>query len=427
MPDNSIRVLKIGLIQEGQLIEDNVLREREGLSIGTERANTLSFNEPSLPKKHQLIENTPQGFKLNLLPKMTGRLFIDNQTVDISDLIAGGKLNKVGKGYELLLKPETKGKIALGDSTVLFQLVPPLAPLGPVKLPKEIRGGLMRNLDMIFLIMLAVSALAHTGMVAYFRSIPFNEEEVLNVEAEKFISTVKEEDIIVEKVEEEKGEEAKPGKKGGGGNKGEKTEVKVEQKGVLMLLSSAKGKGAVDDLLSNSGLGNKIGDALNSISGVKVGTAGDAGMGSTKGGAGGPGSGSGSEIGGLGSVGSGGTTGTGDRDAKKITAKLQTTGGGVTGKIDAEKVRGYIRNQLGGVRNCYEMQLKTDPNLQGKVKVIFSIGGTGDVASCAVSENTMSNSLVGDCVCRRVQRWRFPPPEEGTVTVSYTFIFTPAE
>jgi hypothetical protein len=59
--------------------------------------------------------------------------------------------------------------------------------------------------------------------------------------------------------------------------------------------------------------------------------------------------------------------------------------------------------------------------------VLFSISPSGDVASCSITENTMNNTIVSDCICRRVGRWRFPAPDEGQVTVSYTFVFQPAE
>lgn len=246
---------------------------------------------------------------------------------------------------------------------------------------------------------------------------------------ERFIQIVTEEDIIIPEEEEMMEDEdikPKPGGGGGGGGGGPKG---VEEKGIIAVLTRMSDKGgAVADLLSEAGLGSGVTDALNNLGGVRVGRTGDGiGTGTRGDGTGGPGSGSGVGIGDIGSIGKGGTSGTGQRTVRKVRARLSTSAGGVSGKIDAAKVRSYIRGRLGGVRHCYEMQLKVNPTLSGKVKVMFTIGASGSVASCSVSANTMGNSLVASCVCRRVKRWRFPQPEEGSVTVSYTFVFTPAE
>jgi TonB family protein len=426
MAENVNRVLKIGLIQDGTLVEDKMLGNREGLTVGSDPKNALPMADKALPKKHMLIEWTAKGYKLNILPEMKGRLLIDDHFVDIARLIAKGQALKTAAGYEVPLKPDYKGKINVGDFTVLFQLVPPPPPPAAVVLPKEIKGGVFRNVDMMFLVILILSALMHTGMAVYLQTIPFTEDEVIQVATEQFVSTMKDEDIIVQQEKTPEGD-APAKKPGGGGGRGGPGKIAVENKGMLALLTRSSGQGAVADLLS-SGLGNDLKNAVNGITGVKVGQAGDSGTGGTKGsGTGGPGSGTGYGIGDLGSVGTGGGTGTGDRGARKVTAKLSTGAGGVTGKIDAAKVHDYIRSHLGGVRNCYEMQLNANPTLAGKVKVLFSVDGSGSVSSCSVTDNSLGNTIVSECVCRRIGSWRFPPPEEGTVTISYTFIFQPAE
>ncbi|MDP8222710.1 MAG: AgmX/PglI C-terminal domain-containing protein [Candidatus Lernaella stagnicola] len=432
MPTSTLhRVLKVGLIQDGKLIEDTILSEKQGLTIGLDPNNVFSIAETAVPKRHQLIEFSQGGYKINLLPEMRGRLLVDDKMLDIAELIQTGTLTKTNKGFEILLSQVSKGKITIGGSTVLFQLVPPPPPPPMVKLPKELRGSFVRNIDLFFLVVLFISAVAHMGMIAYLENVDYDDEEAMKVATDRFIQIVSEEDIIIPEEEDAlTDEDIKPKPGGGGGGGGGGDQKGVEEKGIIAVITRMSDQsGAVADLLSESGLGSGLTDALNGIGGVRVGRVGDAGIGTgTRGtGTGGPGSGSGVGIGDIGSVGRGGTTGTGQRSERRVRARLSTSGGGVSGKIDAAKVRSYIRGRLGGVRHCYEMQLRVNPTLSGKVKVMFTIGSTGSVASCNVASNTMGNSLVASCVCRRVQRWRFPQPEEGSVTVSYTFIFTPAE
>jgi TonB family protein len=264
----------------------------------------------------------------------------------------------------------------------------------------------------------------------YLNSIPYSEVEAMQVDTQRFMQVVQAEDVILPEEEEMEDEDLTKRPAEGGGGGGSKTEQGVESRGILALITRhGASNGAVADLLSDSGLGGNLQDALSSIGGVRVGRAGDEGIGSgTRGsGTGGPGTGSGVGIGNIGALGTRGTADTGAKKTQAVKSKMATAAGGVTGKIDAAKVRSTIRSQLGGVRHCYEMQLKVNPSLAGRIAIQFTIGSSGGVSSCSVTGDSMGNNLVSSCVCRRVQRWRFPPPDEGSVTVSYSFVFTPAE
>jgi len=426
------KVLKIGLVQDGKLIEDSVLGEKAGVSIGLDPSNTLSIAEPTIPRRHVLLEAHGGGYHLHLLESMKGRIVIDGQTMEIEEAIKSPKARRTTKGIQIDLGPASKGKITVGRSTVLFQLIPP-PPAPPImQLPKELRGGLVKGIDFFFVVVLLFSALLHTSLIMYLNSVPYAEVEAMQLDTQRFVQVVQAEDVILPEEEEYEDEELtkKPASGGGGGGGGGGADKGVESKGILALITRhGSDSGAVADLLSDSGLGGDLQDALNSVGGVRVGRAGDEGIGSgTRGsGTGGPGSGSGVGINDIGAVGRRGTADTGQRTARKVKSKMSTASGGVSGKIDAAKVRGTIRRFLGGVRHCYEMQLKVNPNLKGRIAIQFVIGPSGGVSSCSVTGDSMGNTLVSSCVCRRVRRWKFPPPDEGSVTVSYSFVFTPAE
>ncbi len=110
---------------------------------------------------------------------------------------------------------------------------------------------------------------------------------------------------------------------------------------------------------------------------------------------------------------------------RKIKSKIGGGPGGISGKINQEAVYSVIRRRMGGVRYCYESQLKKIPNLKGKVRVKFFINTFGEVSHCSIIPSSMNNKFVTDCVCRMVLRWSFPAPDEGIVSVGYTFIFSP--
>jgi TonB family protein len=78
------------------------------------------------------------------------------------------------------------------------------------------------------------------------------------------------------------------------------------------------------------------------------------------------------------------------------------------------------------VQDCYERELKRDPQLAGKVEIEFTIGADGSVEDARVAQNRMGSGEVGNCIVGRILRWKFPKPSGGSVTVNFPFIFTPA-
>ena len=82
--------------------------------------------------------------------------------------------------------------------------------------------------------------------------------------------------------------------------------------------------------------------------------------------------------------------------------------------------------RLRAIQRCYETELRTNPTLEGKVTVEFTIVERGTVTNARASENTTGSAAVANCVVRTVRRFRFNPgPDGGSVTFSYPFVFAP--
>lgn len=100
-------------------------------------------------------------------------------------------------------------------------------------------------------------------------------------------------------------------------------------------------------------------------------------------------------------------------------ASEATVGGG----LDRDAIAAVIQRNIGQVRFCYEQALQSDPGLNGRVAVDFSIGGDGLVKAASVANSTLGSKMVEDCVVARLKSWKFPLPEGGvTVKVSYPFV-----
>ena len=133
---------------------------------------------------------------------------------------------------------------------------------------------------------------------------------------------------------------------------------------------------------------------------------------------------------GLGSIDTGGGTGRnadlgiGRRSARKV-AKLNIAQGQSTGGCDKGDISKNVRARAASLRACYETQLMAKPDLAGKVTVQWTITGDGSVSSDKITDDTMKNGAVTDCVLRTIRRIRFMKPEAGVCVIQWPFVFNP--
>lgn len=90
--------------------------------------------------------------------------------------------------------------------------------------------------------------------------------------------------------------------------------------------------------------------------------------------------------------------------------------------LDREQIHAVIARNQGQIRFCYEKGLEQDTSLSGRVTVDFTIGANGLVSDSRVSQTTIKNATVEECIMQRLRSWKFPLPDGGVnVKVSYPF------
>lgn len=91
---------------------------------------------------------------------------------------------------------------------------------------------------------------------------------------------------------------------------------------------------------------------------------------------------------------------------------------------DAQGIRGLVRRNLGGIRECYDRALKRNPSLAGKAVLRFSVGTCGQVSEVEVAARGGNVAEAGECVERLARGWRtrFRPAEP--VAVEYPLSFS---
>ncbi|HET6585321.1 MAG TPA: TonB family protein [Nannocystaceae bacterium] len=104
-------------------------------------------------------------------------------------------------------------------------------------------------------------------------------------------------------------------------------------------------------------------------------------------------------------------------------AKVTQGTGEVKGALDKDIIRRIVRAHINEVRYCFDQGLVRDKTLGGRVVVEFTVNGEGKVPTAHVTESTVKDDAVGQCIAKAVKRWRFPKPEGGgNVVVAYPFL-----
>jgi TonB family protein len=120
---------------------------------------------------------------------------------------------------------------------------------------------------------------------------------------------------------------------------------------------------------------------------------------------------------------------TGTKTEKKLgrvgTRKLRDDDIISTGPVDTKKIASVIRRRKNRIMNCYTRRLKQRNDLAGKVNVRFTILPSGRARPVTIIANTTGDKALGKCIINQISRWPFPRAE-ASATVDYPFIFTPA-
>lgn len=188
----------------------------------------------------------------------------------------------------------------------------------------------------------------------------------------------------------------------------------------------------------DTALGNDAMSALGALMGDQVGeNFGFGGLGLRGTGRGGGGTGEGTiGLGNIGTIGHGAGGGEGSgygrgaggfhgRSAK--VPRIRSGKADIRGSLSKEVIRRIIQRHINEVRFCYEQELNSRPDLQGRVSVKFIISPTGAVQTAAVDQSDLGNPKAEQCIAGAVRRWTFPSPEGGgIVVVTYPFVLEQA-
>lgn len=437
-PTDAPRVLRVAILEAGRVRSERLVRRREAVTIGGREKNTLVLSGEHAPARHELFALRGDRWFLELGPSMQARVSDGAGVVDVAP--AGA----------VPLGDESRGRVRIGDATVLFQFVvpPPLMPRA--QLPAAARANLVRNMDWLFASFVALSLIAHGGFVAYLRDAdwPVRErweyvpQDVLDFVMQPLPAAApapvasREPDAVEPGPPAPTSDSGPPARphpskrpapvRGGDGRPEPSLAPDLSRMGVAGILGHlAAEPGSVADVLRGGDPGGDQDDALAQVRGVHapIGDPSSSLLRTRH-----PGDGPVVPVGQIDrQVVADQDVRSADRTEQPVRAVVRPgrppdpIGG--TGELPVLDVRRVVNGALGGIQRCYERQLRHDQTLRGRITVRFTVTGAGTVSGARAEE--AFDPTVGSCVAGVVARLRFPPPEGGSITFAFPFVFEP--
>jgi outer membrane biosynthesis protein TonB len=444
------KILRIGLIQNGKILVERLLRRREPVTIGQSPRNTFEIQSSDLPKAFTLFSLKGDNYVLNFKHGMNGKLSIKRSVMDFKSLREQKLAQKSGDVFSVELANENRGKIVIGEVVVLFQFVEPPPPPSKLQLPVALCRGVMQRMEWPFV----SSLLGSFGLQVCFWGFTLTQdypEPKMRLEElpERFVNLIidkKEEEkpiIIEEESDEEDSKEEedaikKPAEKPKpkpvvvpreaeeqkspeqkareSEQKKQEARAKVKNTTLIKFLGGSEGSGEVQDV-GGTFDARKIEDAFAGSSSMAAVTDADAGRDrrATKL------AGEGGKLLKGGKLGKGTRTGVGSGGRGKAVAvrgivKTQAPDDVFgEGTLDPKAIQRKIARRRKAIQKCYEKELKKNPKLKGKIRLLITIKKTGRVGLVEVTQNTTNDRDVQRCVVRVFKKTRFPKPEGGSV------------
>ncbi len=453
------KVLRIGVIQGGKIVEERIVRKRETVTVGSSERNHFVLNAGGVAPRFELFQLVGNDYILNFTETMSGRVGLPAGVQTLEQLRTSGAARNAGSYWQVKLNDSSRGKVVIGDVTLLFQFVTP-PPVQPrPQLPAAARGGFAKSIDWMFTAFVLFSFIGHFGLVVYLENADWPIDQGLGVIPKQYIDL-----IMIEEpepppepppVEEGPSEVAentpapqptKQPEKSSGDTGSAKAGDKPDRAGEIAEASSAiaeeaaaaaealllgalstEGGGALADVLAGGAVTGNAADVLAQAAGVGIASGSAGAVKMRSGGSGG------GKTGDLGSLANVGTGSGGVREGTAVTekavkGKLKIDSGdeiGGTGDFDSKLVVAAIRQRQSAIKACYERRLRVNSALEGKVAVEFTIEQSGTISKASATENSTNDPELAACVVSTIRGMRFNPgPDGGSVVFAFPFVFS---
>lgn len=437
------KVLRIGVLQGGKVVQERVVKAGSDVTIGDSPRCTFVVSGKGVPKKFALFPFKGGSYQFAFTAEMDGKLQLDEGTATCADLRSRPGVQKKGDTWLLPLNERSRGKISLGELTILFQFVPAPPESARLMTAQDFRPKLLDDDDPAFLGFLGLfSTLAAVFMVYVYNVEPLDlvkpdaipdrfalvappDVEPTDKPPEEMLTSDEGKPVEKEKEAEFKPKNDSERAAAAAAANRDRRENVMKQSRLLAGLIGTTGENnsgrQIEDLLSgNDAKFGNLQDVLQNVGGIEEATS--SGLAGQRGAT----DGSGRSDAGIGSMAKAGTgtgsgVGSGPAAAPKGRANVtdldqgSATGGDAAGAL--------IRKNKGQIQTCYEGELKNAPSLRGRLAVAIDVKD-GQVRVVRIEDNGTGSKALEECVKKRIRGWRFDASVSGELFT--TFVLEPA-
>lgn len=426
------RALRVALIQHGRIVEDRTFAGKAKISVGSDERCTFLVPMAEVPVMTPVFDVSARGATLLFEPGLDGRVSLEGADLPLTALEA--RAPKKGRQHVLPLTTTAKGRVSIGEVSLLFQFVEPPKPPAATPLPKGSRG-LLAQIDRGFLVVLGLSLAAHFAGVGWLSQQPAPIERDLGIEeleTDRFAKVI----LPLPKPKPTtpaptatptatpaatpKPAQVAARQPSARPSQGE-VNARVKTLGLLGIIGAkGDGRGAVGDVLEGSA--NDVAEALRGAQHLTVATADDATALRRRG----------ANEGETTTVELPGTEGVKqvqlvDKATAQVTGTVRTEAVEVeTDFPDERELSRWLNQRKGAVQSCYERELKRSPTLAGRLVIRFVVDTRGHVARVGFDEDTLGSVAVEQCISGLMRGWVLPFTPEDEVPVALPFIFSAA-
>jgi TonB family protein len=431
------KVLRIGVVQGGRVIEERVLKERMTITIGASESAMFVVPSHDIATSFKLFQRVGDSYVLNVSERMTGRIALPSGITTI----------RAGHAQQISITDDARGRIVVGDTTFLFQFVAPPPVQARPQLPLSVKNGLASQHDWKLTFIAAVSFLVHFGVVGSMYSDWADPIVNDGVTVAGLIDMLPKTPPPPVEVQEQPDPNvtappvpttnaaADPTPTPANPNAGRNTPTVTPSPGPISDRKAAALAAAADALrmqqIASVNAGPSVEGALerSNAPNVDLGTVAERNIAvaytnkDLKTGGSDP---IAASTPGLGHI----ARTKGDPNAKKAGDERPVDGPTAQANIgkpipsvpmsDADRV---VANLRGRFRSCYQNGLDGDPTMSGKVVIRAQVGPNGEVSSSEIASSQGLSPAVNQCIAGVVKRATFNAPGGGGSTLQIPVSF----
>jgi hypothetical protein len=432
-------------VHAGRIVEEQLLPPGRAISVGSHARSTILLPGEDQSERVELFVVRGSRLHLKLLPGARGKLSVDGAVRTLDSLALDGAT--VRRGGELLypLADDARGKVQFRDYTLLFQLVEP-----PPQATS--RGGGVawswRDVDWIFMGLVAISALVHVAAVAWIEAQPPPTRVELRELVHQHVAftiAAPEADVPPEPPTQDApeasdnptvdegppvptpaSEHADSGPDSSSPDPGE-TEVAhnpfagtfVELIGHALDDPNSSVRGLIDDGSDYKDIGEALasGEVRIARERERPGLRGPSTIGD--------------DVASIGVLGPAGDCADcparpsrrPDREpVSKPDFVADPLPAPTTGEFD---IRPWLKRLHPQFKACYEKELKLVPDLSGRVSLSFAVDGSARVVEARIESNSTRSAGLGQCVIKKLNRLSLPAEASDLEVEDYGLMFAP--